>query len=227
MAEDDRRPEEDGPSLELPSLRSAFRGRRKQSRAKHEPPESQVEPRERPADTATTVLPPETEAPQEEPEAKPRRRRRRRPHLRRPRLRRPGWSRRPRRPRNVPGPIAAAIAGAVAGLVLVGGTWAAMHLCTLVRGTPSCGLPGIGLLLLIVVVAALAGSLLMSYLGVAAHASAGALGTGLVVVIVLLALLPYDDHGWMVVVVPGLAVITFVAAWWLTKTYVEPGERPH
>src|SRR5262245_27750602 len=207
MAEDDRLPDERGPSLELPSLRRAFRSRRRRSPPSEEQPETQEEHGEGLADTVTTVLPSESDAPDDpaEREATPRNRPPRRlPRLTRPHLRRPAWLRRPRRPRNVPGPLAAAAAGAAAGLVLVGGTWAAMHLCTLVRGTSSCGLPGVGLLLLIVVVAGIAGSLVMSYLGVAAHASASALGTGLVVVIVLLALLPYDDRWWMAVVVPAV-----------------------
>jgi hypothetical protein len=29
----------------------------------------------------------------------------------------------------------------------------------------------------------------------------------------------------VVIVVPLLAMLTFSAAWWLTTTYVEPGER--
>jgi hypothetical protein len=28
-----------------------------------------------------------------------------------------------------------------------------------------------------------------------------------------------------VIAVPAIAMLTFVAAWWLTTTYAEPGER--
>ena len=43
--------------------------------------------------------------------------------------------------------------------------------------------------------------------------------------VILLALLPVIADGWMVVVVPVVAMLTLAAAGWLTRTYVEPGER--
>jgi hypothetical protein len=228
MAEDERRdsPGEprDEPSLELPSLRSAFRrkkprkddARRSASRAVVPRfPQQQEEPRRATAPLVTTPAAPRVEEsdpaepdPAEVPPAEPKRRRRQAIRL------------------HVPGPVAALLTGAVVGLALVGLTSTALHLCTAWRGTSSCGKPGILLLLAITVVAAALGALLLRLLDVATATSTSLLGIGLLVVLVLLALLPVVDRWWMVVAVPVLAMLTHLAAWWLTTTYVEPGDRP-
>jgi hypothetical protein len=126
---------------------------------------------------------------------------------------------------HVPGPVSALLTGVVVGLALVGLTSASLGLCTSMRGTSSCGKPGILLLLVITLVAILLGSLLLRLLGVATCGSTSFLGVGLLVVLILLALLPTLDEWWVVIVVPALAMLTYLAAWWLTTTYVEPGER--
>lgn len=222
MADDDRHepepePEEPRRSLELPSLRSAFRRGRRERAARGTSlvpgtlTERPAEP-EAPAvpevsqSTESTGSPESTEA--EPPPAEPRRRSERKPiriHL--------------------PGPVAALLAGVVVGLVLVGLTSASLGLCTSMRGTSSCGKPGILLLLVITLVAIFLGSLLLRLLGVAPHGSTSFLGVGLLVVLILLVLLPTLDEWWVVIVVPTLAMLTYLASWWLTTTYVEPGER--
>jgi hypothetical protein len=193
MAED---PRDHEPSLELPSLRSAFRRRRR--------------PQTSPAPLVTTPAPPVDESTPEpaEPSAEPKRRARRQPV----RVR-------------VPGPVAALLTGAVVGLALVGLTSTALHLCTTWRGTSSCGRPGILLLVAITVVVAALGWALLRLLGVASAGSTSLLGVGLLVVLVLLALVALDHRGPAVVVVPLLSMLTHLAAWWLTTTYDEPGER--
>jgi hypothetical protein len=202
MAED-QRPEPgdahcDEPSLELPSLRSAFRRR------------PTKEPRPTPAPLVTTPAAPRVEeptpaAPFPPPKEKRRRRRPIRVHL--------------------PGPLAALLGGAVAGLALVGLTSVCLHLCTSWRGTSSCGSPGILLVLAMVGVVAVLGTILLRLLGVPTAAGTSLLGVGLLGVLVLTALLPVVDRWWMAVAVPTLAMLTYVAAWWLTTTYVEPGDR--
>jgi hypothetical protein len=226
MAEDER-PEPTAPrdepslepSLELPSLRSAFRRKkprkngsdRSASRAvAPRSPRQQEDPLRASAPLVTTPAAPpvhDEPEPEEEPAPEPKRRRERRPvrvHL--------------------PGPVAALLTGALVGLALVGLTWAALHLCTSWRGTSSCGQPGILLLLAITALAALLGAVLLRLLGVATAGSTSLLGIGLLGVLVLLALLPVIESGWMLVVVPALAMLTHLAAWWLTTTYVEPGD---
>jgi hypothetical protein len=137
----------------------------------------------------------------------------------------------PRRPRprrldlHLPGALVALLVGAVAGLALVGLTKAGLQACTALRGTSSCGKPGILLLLAATVLTVLLGSLLLRLAGVDSAGSTSFLGVGLLVVVVLLALLPVIYRWWMVIVVPLVAMATYAAAWWLTTTYVEPGER--
>ena len=195
MADDERHDaDEKDSSLELPSLRSAFRRRRN------------PRPEPDPDVQDTSILP---VAMTEEPTEEPRRRRERSPirlHL--------------------PGPLVALLTGAVVGLALVGLTSASLHLCSSMRGTPSCGKPGLLLLLAITVAVILLGSLLLRVAHVDTHGSTSFLGVGLLVVLILLALLPVLDDWWMVIAVPVLAMITFFAAWWLTTTYVDPGTPP-
>jgi hypothetical protein len=196
MAEDERPEPGDEPSLELPSLRFAFRRRRTKERLSEPAPL---------VTTPTPAAPPPEDEP--EPPPPPKRRRERKPlrlHL--------------------PGPVAALLTGAVVGLAMVGLTSAALHLCTTWRGTSSCGNPGILLLLAITVVAAVLGAGLLRLLGVRTAGSTSLLGVGLLGVLVLLALLPVVDQWGLVIAVPVLAMLTFVAAWWLTTTYVEPGD---
>jgi hypothetical protein len=94
------------------------------------------------------------------------------------------------------------------------------------RGTPSCGKPGILLLLAITAAVIVLGTLLLRLLGVAAPGSTSFLGVGFAVVLILLALLPVLDEWWVVIVVPALTLLTYLAAWWLTSTYGEPADRP-
>jgi hypothetical protein len=126
---------------------------------------------------------------------------------------------------HLPGPLVALLTGAIVGLALVGLTSGGLTLCSSMRGTSSCGKPGILLLLVITVAMVFLGSLLLRVAGVDPHGSTSFLGVGLLVVVILVALLPVIFHWWMVIVVPVVAMLTYAASWWLTTTYVEPGER--
>ena len=200
---DDERPgsDETDSSLELPSLRSAFRRRRRP------PPEREPE-------VPDTAIPPVaiTQEPTSEPTSEPADRPKRR---------------RPRGPIRIhlPGPLVAPLTGAIVGLALVGLTSAGLHLCSAMRGTSSCGKPGIVLLLVITVAVILLGSLLLRLADVDTHGSTSFLGVGLLGVLLMLALLPALHAWWIVMAVPLLAMATFLAAWWLTTTHSEPGGR--
>jgi hypothetical protein len=190
MADDTRHDsEEPDTSLELPSLRSAFRRR----------------PRGRPPKHAESAHDDSAILTAEE-DAAPRERRRIRFH--------------------VPGLVAAALTGAVVGLAMVGLAAAGLQGCSSMRGTSSCGKPGILLLLVITAAVILLGSLLLRLAGVATHGSTSFLGVALLVVLILLALLPVLDSWWVVIVVPVLGMVTYAASWWLTTSYADPGERP-
>ncbi len=125
---------------------------------------------------------------------------------------------------HLPGWLAALLTGLVVGLVLVGLTAASLRLCTTMRGTDSCGKPGLLLLLAIIAAAILLGSLLLRLAGVGPHGSSSFLGVGLLVVLILLALLPVLDEWWAVIVVPVVSAMSFYASWSLTTTYSQPGD---
>jgi hypothetical protein len=216
MADDERSELDAGPepgqghSLELPSLRSALRFRR---RRKDPPapivPDTQAEPG-RPISPGPVGLPethPEVAATSVMTADNTPRARRQRPRL------------------PLPGPVVALGTGALVGLALVGLTSASLHVCSSVRGTSSCGKPGLLLLLVITAVTVLLGSLLLRIAGVPSSGSTSLLGVGLLVVIILIALLPVIFRWWMVIVIPVVAMMTYAASSWLTSTYAEPGER--
>jgi anti-sigma factor RsiW len=198
MADDERHDDSaEEPSLQLPSLRSAFRRGPRAGRTSALPSDTSILPATR-TDEPSGAPP----APTPTQPGRPRR----------ARVRLPGWA-------------VALLTGAMAGLALVGLTAAGLRACSSMRGTSSCGGPGILLLLAITVVVIVLGLLLLRLGGVASPGSTSVLGTGLLVVLLLLALVPVLDAWWMVIVVPALAMATYVASWWLTTTYTPPG-RP-
>ena len=125
----------------------------------------------------------------------------------------------------VPGLVAAPVTGALVGLVMVGLTVASLHLCSAMRGTSSCGKPGLFLLFAITIAMVFLGALLLKLARAESPGSTSFLGVGLLVALILLLLLPVIFSWWMVIVVPALAMVTYAAAWWLTSSFTEPGER--
>jgi hypothetical protein len=195
MADDDRGPDDREPSLELPSLRKAFRRRRVGAKMVKTDAESSYD------DSAKRVQV-EDRLPETPPEPPPvRTRRSMRIHL--------------------PGPVAATLTGAVVGLVMVGLTSGSLKVCTSVRGTSSCGTPGILVLLGITLLAVVLGSLVLRLAGIVAHTSTSLLGVNLVAVVTLLALLPLLDDRAVVLVVPLLSALCFLGSSWLTTTYAD------
>lgn len=221
---------DDGPSLELPSFGLRRKGRRRDEEPS--PPaapadidttaeERPDEPRDAVPPRATTAepAPAPDRAPAPEPAAEP---------APAPSAEDPaGVRRRPRRAvaAAIPDGVAVSLSGLAAGLVLVGLTWGSLHLCELVRGTTSCGTPGLALLLVAVVLAVLAGQALLSASGVADSGSISFLGVGLVTVVTLL----MSDlllEWWMFLIVPLVSVVGFVLAHWVSTAFVEPVEQP-
>jgi hypothetical protein len=133
----------------------------------------------------------------------------------------------PRAPREpLPGRVAAAVTGALVGLVLVGGTYLALRGCEAVQGTTSCGRAGFPLLALIFVAAILAGSVLLSRFAVPDATSTSFLATGMTAVVALLFLIDVIDHWSMVVVIPLVSVLTYLLSYWVTTTFIDPVEDP-
>jgi len=135
---------------------------------------------------------------------------------------------RPRRQLSLPalGPLpAAALTGVVVGLLAVGLTWLAERGCVALRGTSSCGDPGLLVLLAIVVVVGLAGRTLLGALRVPDPGSTSFLATALMAVLAMLFLMGSLADTWMLVVLPVLGAVTFAVAQWVTSTHTSPGDR--
>ncbi|MFS3129865.1 hypothetical protein ACLM5J_15805 [Nocardioides sp. Bht2] len=119
------------------------------------------------------------------------------------------------------GPIAAAITGAVVGLLGVGLTYFGMAGCEAIKGTSSCGGSGIGVLILILIALVAVGSLLLTAWKITDPTSTSFLAVGLLAVICLLFLIEVLMSPAMIVVVPIITVVTFLASHWVTTNFVE------
>ena len=125
----------------------------------------------------------------------------------------------------VGGMTAAVITGVLVGVITVGLTWASQRLCEVVRGTSSCGGPGLLLLVAIMVAMVLLGAVLLRAWGVPDPGSTSFLAVGLLAVIALLFLVDVLFNWWMIIVIPACAVATFALAHWVTATFIEPAEH--
>jgi hypothetical protein len=192
----------DEPSLELPSL---FRRKRRPLVEEGRSPAPVDEGRSpAPVEEGRSLVtrPPEPDSPVEPVEA---------PHA-------------PRGPIMSPLP-AAILTGAVVGLVTAGLVWLALRGCSSVRGTSSCGGPGILVLLAIFVVMVLAGRAILGVLGVPDAGSTAFLALALVAVVALLFVNDLESTA-SVAVLAVVAALTFGLAQWVTSSFTEPGDRP-
>ena len=195
---------QDEPSLEMP----AFSLRRAKGRTSG--PEDPVD-----QTTTATTAPEQTRAVHDQPRTTPA-----------TALAEPPPGTAPREPRvsfpALPPLAAAAITGAVVGGLAVLLTWLSTTACDAVRGTSSCGGgPGFLILVAMLVVLAYAGALLLGALGVPEAGSTSVLAVGITAVLVMLFLLDSIDDGWMVIAIPVVAVLAFIASWWITNAVVE------
>lgn len=125
----------------------------------------------------------------------------------------------------LPGRVAAALAGLVAGLVIVGLTTGSFELCSRAQGTNSCGGAGIFLLVAILVVAVVAGAAILRLCLVPEPGSTSFLAVGLTSVVALLFLVDLLFEWWMLIVIPVVSVATFLLSHWVTTTFVEPAKQ--
>lgn len=133
---------------------------------------------------------------------------------------------RPRRSRPiVGGRVAAVVTGALVGIFTVGLTWGSQRLCEVVRGTSSCGGPGLFLLIAILVAMVLLGSLLLRAFAVPEPGSTSFLAVGLLAVLSLLFLVDVLFNWWMILVIPLFSVLTFLLSHWVTTAFIEPAEH--
>lgn len=227
-----------GPSLEPPSLAppSLFRRRTKKKREPASEPVRAVEPapvREpeptpeptvrlepvRPAPRATPAASP-APAPRPEPVAEPVTGPTNSPA---PVLDTPREPQAPREPWLV-GPPAAALTGLLVGALIVALTGAGLRACSAVQGTSSCGGSGFFLLVAILVVAVLVGAALLRAARAPQPGSTSFLAVGLLSIVALLFLVGSLFEWWMVIVIPAVAVVTYLLSHWVTTTYIEPDD---
>jgi hypothetical protein len=118
-------------------------------------------------------------------------------------------------------PIASVVTGVVVGLVIVALTFLSSRGCELVRGSGSCGPVGLPLLIAIMTLGVLLGAVLLKAWRVSDPMSSSFLAVGLVAVVAMLFLLPSIGEWWMVIVIPALSALTYLLAWWVTRTFIE------
>jgi hypothetical protein len=136
----------------------------------------------------------------------------------------PARVRRERKTQTLPplsAPIASVVTGVVTGLVIVALTFLSSRGCELVRGSGSCGALGLPLLIAIMALGVLLGAVLLKVWQVSDPMSSSFLAVGLVAVLAMLFLLPSIGEWWMVIVVPVLGALTFLLAWWVTRTFID------
>ena len=125
----------------------------------------------------------------------------------------------------VPPLLAAAITGALVGLVTAGLVWLALRGCSALRGTSSCGDPGILVLLAIFVAMVFGGRAVLAALRVPDAGSTALLGMALLAVVALLFVDDLESAlGAAVLAVVG--ALAFALSQWVTSTFTEPGDRP-
>jgi hypothetical protein len=121
----------------------------------------------------------------------------------------------------LPVPLATALVGLLVGLGGALLTFGGLQGCELVRGTESCGGPGLLLLVAIVAVMVLTGGLLLAWLGVSDPRSTSFLGVGITCVVAMVALMETLFSAWMFVAVPVVTAASFLLAGWVTTRLVE------
>lgn len=122
------------------------------------------------------------------------------------------------------GLAAAVITGLLIGALMVGLTAASLRLCESVRGTSSCGNPGFLLLVAILIATVVLGSALLRFLRVPDPGSTSFLAVGLLAVLTLLFLVDLLANWWMIIVIPLLSALTFVLSYWVTTTLAAPAK---
>jgi hypothetical protein len=114
----------------------------------------------------------------------------------------------------------------VVGAVGTGLTWAALQGCEALRGTDSCGGPGLLVLVAILALMVIAGALLLKALKVSEPNATSFLGVGLMTVIVLVALMESLFSAWMFLAVPVLTALSYLAAQWVSTRFVDTEKAP-
>lgn len=131
----------------------------------------------------------------------------------------------PRPPQTlVGGLLAAVLTGAVAGLLIVALTSSSFRLCESVKGTSSCGGPGIFLLIAIMALAVLLGTAMLRMFRLRDPGSTSFLAVGLLCVLTLLFLVDVAFDWWMIIAIPVISMVTFALSHWVTVALIDPAD---
>jgi hypothetical protein len=217
------------PTLELPSLFG--RGRKRRREQPDEPLPDTPEPVEQTSPVAPVEEPAEP-APEPTPEPAPEPKRKATKATRPPKPPKPAKVPNPQRAARtgpvLPPGVAAIITGLLVGLAGTALTYVSLRGCEMLKGTESCGAPGLGLLVVILVLMMLGGALLLRLLGVSEPRGTSFLAIGLMCVIVLVTLMEDLFSVWMFVAVPLICAVTYALGHWVTTQFVETADdRPH
>ncbi|MCW2833857.1 MAG: hypothetical protein JWN68_1810 [Nocardioides sp.] len=115
--------------------------------------------------------------------------------------------------------------GALIGILGVLLTFASLKFCELVRGTDSCGGPGLLLLLATLVVLTYVGAWLLRGFGIDDPGSTSFLAVALLAVMTMVFFLDVIYSWWLVLVIPLVSMATYTLAWWVTG-FVDTDDSP-
>jgi len=121
--------------------------------------------------------------------------------------------------------LAALLTGLVVGVVGCLLTYLGLRGCELLRGTSSCGGPGLFVLVAILALMVVTGAVLLAAWKIGEPVATSLLGVGITTVVGMLVLLDVIFSGWMFLVVPALTTAGFGAAHWVTTRFVDQPER--
>ncbi|WP_162602485.1 hypothetical protein [Nocardioides daejeonensis] len=121
----------------------------------------------------------------------------------------------------LPDPAAAAITGAIVGILAVGLTYFGLQGCEAVKGTSACGGPGIPILIAIMVVLVAVGSVLLAAWQITDPTSTSFLAVGLLAVIALLFLINVIFSPAMGIVIPLVSVGTYLLSQFVTARFID------
>jgi len=132
--------------------------------------------------------------------------------------------------RRVPrGPVltgypASGLTGLFVGALMVGLTVGALKGCEAIRGTSTCGGPGLLILVIILVLLVMVGQVLLKAFLVPDPGSTSFLAVGLIAVVALLFLIDVILDWQMLVVIPLVGLVAFLLSHWVTTAFVETPE---
>ncbi len=126
-------------------------------------------------------------------------------------------TRRPLRIPALPAPVVAAATGLLVGVATVALVGLGRIGCDALRGTPSCGGPGLLMLIATVVLAVVAGRFLLGFGEVPDPGTVSFLAVAFVLIVVLLFFVDLTFSPWIWLLLPLLAALAFPTAAYIVK----------